>query len=91
MGGLGSNPSELERFRSKPSEPSPSLQGSGVPHSDAEARIEMGKSGKTLLSWDLTSNLIAQGNCCFANTSSEMKRKERDKEGVGKRRRYEEL
>ena len=42
---VGSNPSELERFRSKPSEPSPSLQGSGVPHSDAEARIEMGKSG----------------------------------------------
>ena len=45
MGGVGSNPSELERFRSKPTEPSPSLHRSAVPHSDAEARIEMGKSG----------------------------------------------
>ena len=38
MGGVGSNTSELERFRSKPSELSPSFQGSGVSHSDAEAR-----------------------------------------------------
>ena len=38
MGGGGSNPSELERFRSKPSELGPSFQGSGMPHSDTEAR-----------------------------------------------------
>ena len=45
MGGVGSSPSELERFRSNPSKLSPSFQGSGVPLSDTEARIEMGNPG----------------------------------------------
>ena len=77
MGGFGSNPSKLERFRSKPSELCPSFR---VP----ECRTPALKPGlrwetleMTLLSWDLTSNLIAQENCCFANTTSERKKTER--------------
>ena len=59
MGGVGSNPSELEGFRSKPSEQGPSFQGSGVPHSNAEPRIEMGNLGQDSSELDLTSSLTA--------------------------------